>query len=101
MPEAFLRQARIAHRRGETERAIMFARRASHDAPKGDAVQIEARAFLEAQDASAVASAAGPEGAKVALRRFSTGASAAAVADNENDGKRSWISSAYDSTRRT
>ena len=51
VPEAFLRQARIAHRRGETDRAIMFARRASHDAPKGDPVQIEARAFLDASDA--------------------------------------------------
>jgi len=51
MPEAFLRQARIAARRGETERAVMFARRASHDAPKGDPIQLEARAFLEAHDA--------------------------------------------------
>jgi tetratricopeptide (TPR) repeat protein len=50
--EAFLRQARIAHRRGETERAIMFARRASHDAPKGDPVHTEARAFLEASEAA-------------------------------------------------
>jgi hypothetical protein len=52
VPEAFLRQARIAQRRGETERAIMFARRASHDAPKGDPVQLEARAFLESHDAA-------------------------------------------------
>ena len=49
--EAFLRQARIAQRRGETERAVMFARRASHDAAKGDPVHAEARAFLEAHDA--------------------------------------------------
>ena len=52
MPEAFLRQARIAHRRGETDRAVMFARRAAHDAPKGDPIQIEARSFLEASDAA-------------------------------------------------
>ena len=51
-PDAFLRQARIAERRGERERAIMFARRAAQEAPKGDAVQVEARAFLEAQDAA-------------------------------------------------
>ncbi|HXU00707.1 MAG TPA: tetratricopeptide repeat protein, partial [Polyangia bacterium] len=51
VPEAFLRQAHIAARRGETERAIMFARRASHDAAKGDPVHLEARAFLEAHDA--------------------------------------------------
>ena len=51
VPAAFLGQARIAARRGETDRAIMFARRASHDAPKGDPVQIEARAFLDASDA--------------------------------------------------
>jgi len=51
MPEAFLRQARIAARRGETERAVMFARRAAQDARKGDPIQLEARAFLEAQDA--------------------------------------------------
>jgi hypothetical protein len=49
--EAFLRQARIAHRRGETERAIMFARRASHDATKGDPIYLEARGFLEASEA--------------------------------------------------
>ena len=49
--EAFLRQARIAQRRGETERAVMFARRASHDAAKGDPVHAEARAFIEAHDA--------------------------------------------------
>jgi tetratricopeptide repeat protein len=53
VPGAFLRQARIAQRRGETERAVMFARRASHDAPKGDPVQIEAKAFLEANEAPA------------------------------------------------
>jgi hypothetical protein len=49
--EAFLRQARIAHRRGETERAIMFARRASHDATKGDPIYVEARGFLDASEA--------------------------------------------------
>jgi tetratricopeptide (TPR) repeat protein len=51
--EAFLRQARIAQRRGETERAVMFARRASHDAAKGDPVHAEARAFLEAHEVPA------------------------------------------------
>src|SRR5204863_4691107 len=39
-PAAFLRQARIRDRRGETERATMFARRAVHDAPAGDPVHI-------------------------------------------------------------
>jgi hypothetical protein len=48
--EAFLRQARIAERRGETERAVMFARRASHDAAKGDPIHAEARAFLDAHE---------------------------------------------------
>jgi tetratricopeptide (TPR) repeat protein len=52
-PAAFLRQAQIAHRRGETERAVMFARRASHDAPKDDPVYAEARKFLEATEPGA------------------------------------------------
>jgi Tfp pilus assembly protein PilF len=52
VPAAFLRQARIAARRGEAERAMMFARRASHDVPKDDPVYAEARAFLEANDPS-------------------------------------------------
>src|SRR6185369_1715696 len=47
---AFLRQAAIAHRRGETERAVMFARRALHDAPAGDPVHVEARRFLDASE---------------------------------------------------
>ena len=51
LPAAFLRQARIAHRRGETDRAVMFARRASHDAPPDDPTHAEARAFLEAAEA--------------------------------------------------
>src|SRR4029079_10502157 len=51
MPEGVLRHARTAARRGETERAVMFARRAAQDARKGDPIQLEARAFLEAQDA--------------------------------------------------
>ena len=50
VPAAFLGQARIAARRGETDRAIMFARRAYHDAPAGDAVQLEAKEFLKAHD---------------------------------------------------
>jgi hypothetical protein len=50
---AFLRQAHIAQRRGETERAIMFARRASHDVPKDDPIYIEARKFLEAHEPAA------------------------------------------------
>ena len=53
VPAAFLAQARIAARRGETDRAIMFARRAFHDAPAGDAVQIDAREFLKAHDPGA------------------------------------------------
>jgi len=60
VPEAYLRQARIAHHRGETERAVMFARRASQDAPKGDPIQMEARAFLEANAAAPAASPSKP-----------------------------------------
>jgi hypothetical protein len=55
---AFLRQARIAQRRGETERAVMFARRASHDAPKDDPIHAEARNFLDSIEPAAPA--AGP-----------------------------------------
>lgn len=54
-PAAFLRQARIAHRRGEIERAVMFARRASHDAQKDDPVYVEARTFLDANESAAAA----------------------------------------------
>ena len=54
IPAAFLRQARIAHRRGETERAIMFARRASHDAPKDDPIRAEARVFLDGGEITVV-----------------------------------------------
>ena len=50
VPAAFLRQAKIIHRRGETERAVTFARRAAHDAPDGDPVQAEAKAFLKAHE---------------------------------------------------
>ena len=45
-PDAFLRQARIAERRGERERAVMFARRAAQEAPKGDPIQRAARELL-------------------------------------------------------
>jgi tetratricopeptide (TPR) repeat protein len=55
VPAAFLAQARIAHRKGEGERAIMFARRAFHDAHEGDAVYAEARAFLKANEPAAPA----------------------------------------------
>ena len=44
--DAFLRQARIAERRGERERAIMFARRAAQEAPKGDPIERAARALV-------------------------------------------------------
>jgi tetratricopeptide (TPR) repeat protein len=50
LPAAYLRQAHIAARRGETDRAVMFARRASHDAVKGDPVHAEARAFLDSHE---------------------------------------------------
>jgi tetratricopeptide (TPR) repeat protein len=50
VPAAFLRQAKIIHRRGETERAVTFARRAAHDAPDGDPVQLEAKKFLKAHE---------------------------------------------------
>jgi Tfp pilus assembly protein PilF/Flp pilus assembly protein TadD len=43
---AFLRQARIAHRRGETDRAILFARRAVQEAVQGDPVVTESQEFL-------------------------------------------------------
>ena len=48
VPDAFLRQARIAHRRGEQERAVMFARRAAQEAPKGDPIQRAARELVAA-----------------------------------------------------
>jgi tetratricopeptide (TPR) repeat protein len=53
LPEAFLRQARISHRRGENDRAISFARRASQDAPKGDRIQLESKELLKAIEAAA------------------------------------------------
>ena len=43
VPDAFLRQARIVHRRGEPDRAIMFARRAAQEAQKGDPIDRAAR----------------------------------------------------------
>ncbi len=46
LPDAFLRQARIAERRGERERAVMFARRAAQEAPKGDPIQRAARELV-------------------------------------------------------
>ena len=53
VPAAFLRQAKIIHKRGETERAVTFARRAAHDAPDGDPVQAEAKAFLKKHETPA------------------------------------------------
>jgi tetratricopeptide (TPR) repeat protein len=45
-PEVFLRQARISDRRGERDRAVMFARRAAQEAPKGDPIQHAARELI-------------------------------------------------------
>lgn len=44
---AFLRQAKIAHRRGDGDRAILFARRAAQEAEQGDPALAESRAFLK------------------------------------------------------
>jgi tetratricopeptide (TPR) repeat protein len=44
---AFLRQAKIAHRRGETDRAVLFARRAVQEATQGDPVAAESQEFLK------------------------------------------------------
>jgi tetratricopeptide (TPR) repeat protein len=46
LADAFLRQARIAERRGERERAVMFARRAAQEAPKGDPIQRAAKELI-------------------------------------------------------
>jgi tetratricopeptide (TPR) repeat protein len=46
LADAFLRQARIAERKGERERAVMFARRAAQEAPKGDPIQRAARELV-------------------------------------------------------
>jgi thioredoxin-like negative regulator of GroEL len=46
LADAFLRQARIAERKGERERALMFARRAAQEAPKGDPIQRAAREMV-------------------------------------------------------
>jgi tetratricopeptide (TPR) repeat protein len=43
---AFLRQAKIAHRRGETDRAVLFARRAVQEADQNDPVVAESQEFL-------------------------------------------------------
>jgi Tfp pilus assembly protein PilF len=43
---ALLRQAKIAHSRGEKDRAILYARRAAQEAATGDPVQAESREFL-------------------------------------------------------
>jgi tetratricopeptide (TPR) repeat protein len=51
LPEAFLRQARISHKRGENDRAISFARRASQDAPKGDRIQRESHELIKVLEA--------------------------------------------------
>jgi tetratricopeptide (TPR) repeat protein len=51
LPEAFLRQARISHKRGENDRAISFARRASQDAPNGDRIQRESRELIKVLEA--------------------------------------------------
>ena len=47
LPESFLRQARIAHRKGESDRAVMFARRAEQDAPAGDDVKRQAKELIK------------------------------------------------------
>ncbi len=44
---AFLRQAKIAHRRGETDRAVLFARRAVQEAAQDDPVAAESQEFLK------------------------------------------------------
>jgi hypothetical protein len=54
VPAAFLRQAHIALRRGDADRAIMFARRAAHDSAKGDPVEVQAREFLAEHGTPAV-----------------------------------------------
>jgi tetratricopeptide (TPR) repeat protein len=51
LPEAFLRQARISHKRGENDRAISFARRASQDAPNGDRIQRESKELIKVLEA--------------------------------------------------
>jgi uncharacterized protein HemY len=49
---AFLRQARIAHRRGDKDRAILFARRAAQEAEDHDPVLAESRDFLKSVGAA-------------------------------------------------
>ena len=62
---AFLRQARIAQRRGETERAVMFARRASHDARQGRSRPRRGARVPRSARRPTLAPASGPEGAQV------------------------------------
>ena len=52
LPEAFLRQARISHRRGENEKAILVRRRAAQEAPAGGDLQREARQLIEVIEAA-------------------------------------------------
>jgi tetratricopeptide (TPR) repeat protein len=60
VPGSFLRQARIAHRKGETERAIMFARRAEQDAPAGDDVKGAAKELIKVMEGGAARPAGSP-----------------------------------------
>ena len=46
LADAYLRQARIAERRGERDRAVMFARRATQEAQKGDPIERAARELV-------------------------------------------------------
>ncbi len=50
LPDAFLRQARIAYRKGERDRAIMFAKRAAQDLPKGDPIRSAANELISVID---------------------------------------------------
>ena len=52
--DAFLRQARISDRRGERERAVMFARRAAQEAPEGDPIHRAARELIGLLDGEPV-----------------------------------------------
>jgi tetratricopeptide (TPR) repeat protein len=64
LPDAFLRQARIADRKGEKDRAIMFARRAAQEAPKGDPIQKAAKEFIASLEGGEPAAPAKPSRAK-------------------------------------
>jgi predicted Zn-dependent protease len=52
VPVALLRQAKMAKRRGENDRAVLFARRAAQEATQGDPVLAESREFLKSVGAS-------------------------------------------------